>query len=126
MHGCAIKYTHPLAARLRSPTEGGRWAVPQASAAADDGRLDIGAEVCQAFNYPYFPRFFPIFSRFPWTCGRVPWIPGVQTLKMGERWGKMGKTMGKKRDYGGSEDSPDACFGGLGKPASGHDARTGS
>ena len=23
--------------------------------------------------------------------------------------------MGKKRDYGGSEDSPDACFGGLGK-----------
>ena len=22
--------------------------------------------------------------------------------------------MGKKRDYGGSEDSPDACFGGLG------------
>ena len=24
--------------------------------------------------------------------------------------------MGKKRDYGGSEDSPDACFGGLGSP----------
>ena len=23
--------------------------------------------------------------------------------------------MGKKRDYGGSEDSPDACFGGLGQ-----------
>ena len=22
--------------------------------------------------------------------------------------------MGKERDYGGSEDSPDACFGGLG------------
>ena len=42
-------------------------------------------------------------------------LPGVQTVKMGEEWAKMGKQWVKKRNYGPSEDGPDACFGGLGR-----------
>ena len=59
---------------------------------------------------PIFPDFFRFFPVFPWTSSHVPRIPGVQTEKMGEKWGKMGK----KRNYGASEDSPDACFGAPG------------
>ena len=42
----------------------------------------------QAFNYPYFPRFFSIFSRFPrdfWPCSLDSWRPDAENgRKMGE------------------------------------------
>eukprot|EP01045_Picozoa_sp_COSAG04_P001217 COSAG04_NODE_38_length_33641_cov_13.222527_19_plen_189_part_00 len=42
----------------------------------------------EAFNYPYFPRFFSIFSRFPldfWLCSLDSWRPDAENGRiMGE------------------------------------------
>ena len=57
------------------------------------------SQVRQAFNYPYFPRFFSIFSRFPldfWPCSLDSWRPdeenGRKMVKMGKKWPKDGIT----------------------------------
>ena len=53
-----------------------------------DSTRNSSWKAAQAFNYPYFPRFFSISSRFPrdfWPCSLDSWRPDAENgRKMGE------------------------------------------